>query len=536
MKTTANIAGIKPVISGTLHLQGQSDITLSNSDFVQNSLAFKSGTSNSSEFSVGAAIIGECDFSLMNDSGKFSGLDWFDSRVEITLTADGTALDMGYFYVVKHHELGNVVTVESYNALKILDEHALYELTQDYGLTFPCTVSAILTALQSQHGFTITGCRGSNITVQDPQSDMMTQRALISYIAQLSGQYVKAVGQNLQFTWYNTGTVYNAGNTFSHDLRTSDISITGCKVSTEDGTASETRGTAGYMLNISDNPLITSGNVSAVADLIYAAVGGITYRPGSVSIVANPAIEAGDLLSVNTGQESGITIIATTLIYKPQLQQSVTADAEPYAGDLRISRSAYIKRQAQQTINDELSNPDSNLSKAIDAGGGGGGGSGNGVKVYNLTFGSSTNKLIGKATELYIDTAGNQSTTTANANLNLISVFGMSPVVVPDEEVETGSKTFVAYIPLQIVCDMEGASISAPRLHLIRRARVEITRTGTTDTLSSVSIPTLYSGEKFVEWKASTSMARYMYVITPGSGSSYAKWADWLVLTEATWS
>lgn len=376
MKTTANIAGVRPAITGTLYLNNGTTIALTGSDFVSGSFSLKSGSSNGSEFTVGAAIIGACSFAFVNDSGKFSGLDWFDSRVRITLTFGSTVINTGYFYTVSHKETGHRVQVETYTAMKLLDEYQIYEDS----LTFPSTASAVVSAIAAARGLTVSGMRYPNMVIPDPGDDQMTERELISYIAQCMGQFVVVDDSVLRFKWYDLTNIYDVGNTFSHDLRTSDISITGVKVTTGDGNNTTTQGSSGYVLNITDNPLITADNLSTVASQIYSAVNGITFRPGSVTIKSNAAIEAGDALRINTGSET-VTILATTITYKPTLRESITADAEPYAGDLRINKGAYYKKLAQtaaaQTISSQLNNPNSELSKAISEGGGGGGGGGN---------------------------------------------------------------------------------------------------------------------------------------------------------------
>lgn len=390
----SNISSTKPIISGQLMLQSGT-ISLFNSDFVADSMIFKSGTSNSGEFTVGAAIIGGLDFALMNDSGKFSNLDWFDSKVSITLsvTKDNYTrrVEMGTYYIVKHYERGNIINVECHDALKILDEYQIYEDK----ITWPSTIGKIVSRITANRGLTYLGISDADkeIIIPDPCDDLMTERACISYIAQCLGKYVRVDvnGSRLLFEWYRTGVERDVGTTFSHDLRTDDITITGVKVVDCNNTTSETRGTSGYMLNISENPFIDTDNIATFADHIMDAVSGISFRPGDVSIVSDPDIKAGDVFQVSTGKESNINILATTVTYKPSsLQQRITADAEPYAGDLRIKRSTYIKRQAQEAIREELNDSQSDLSQAISGGGGGGGLPSGGYANQFLVKNSST--------------------------------------------------------------------------------------------------------------------------------------------------
>ena len=201
----------------------------------------------------------------------------------------------------------------------------------------------------------------------------------MSYLAQMMGQYVAADGNNLHFGWYTPGSKHDAGVTFSHDLRTEPTTITGVKVYPDGSEVDTSEGENGYVVTISDNPFITESNVATVASIISAAVVGTSFYPGTISILANPAIEAGDVLTVQTDKQA-VTVYATTVTYKLQLQESITADSDPYAGDMRLSKAQKLKKiakkAAEQQIQDDLDNSDSPLSQAISSGGGGSGGGG----------------------------------------------------------------------------------------------------------------------------------------------------------------
>lgn len=440
MKTTANIAGIKPAITGRLLLQSGT-IVLSDRDFMAGSIKFRGGTSESSEFSVGAAIIGGLDFTLINDAKKFSGLDWFDSKVQISLEISGEVVDMGTYYVVKHYERGNVVTVECHDALKILDEYQIYE----DDITWPADSAAVASKIASRHGLSVSGLT-SGIQIPDPGNDMMTERECIAYIGQIHGKYVRAHDTVISFEWYAMSDVHDAGTTFSHDLRTDDIEITGAKVSTADGSQTETRGESGYMLSIKSNPFVTADNIAAIADKIGAAVTGIKYRPGDVSIMSNPAIEPGDVLRVNTGQETGVIVIASTVTYTvSRLQESITSDAEPYSGDLRIKRSDYIKNQTQQTIDDELKNPDSNLSQAI-------GGGSSGLTYLLLPVGDFTYSNSGFT--MSPDGITKQSYTTCGISQQVVAIPTREKVAELAEKLGTNYDT--VYFPITIRATLNG--------------------------------------------------------------------------------
>lgn len=374
---TSDPRGIKPLVRGEIIPAQGASIPFADNDVDGNSVSIITATSNPGEFTVGAAVMGQLTFTLLNGSGAFSNIDWYDSKVAFHLLVGNDDFEMGTFYVVDHKETGYCVTVTCYDALKVMDEYQLYEDKQDATtpLTFPTTVANAVSIIAGHRGLTVTGLPAiaSNIQIDDPNDDYMSERSFISYCAQCCGVFVTAYRQQLRFGWYDTsGTPYDMGVTFSHDLRTNDITITGVKVVTADGNRTETRGTTGYQLEIEDNPLITADNIVAITGYIYSAVNGITYRPGTVDIVGTPALEAGDRIEIETAQESGIILLATTINYGTDLTISITADCEPYAGDLRINRSRYIKKMAKQAVAEELADANSDLAQAIDQAAGGG--------------------------------------------------------------------------------------------------------------------------------------------------------------------
>ncbi len=382
---------VKPQILATLYTPNDEtpSRSLTDTDFVSNSPEWQFGTSERDIFSVGGAVISSFDFTLMNDEGQFDGINWYDARVAVTLrcllnnSSNTTDIDMGYYYVTKHHEQGNFITVECYDALKVLDEYQIHELRingqpiSDAQWETGFDIATFMGMLADKAGLAISGlsASASSITIHNPNNDQMTIRAAVSYLAQMVGQYVRidVSGGTMVFGWYDLSSTHHAGTTFNHDLRTSDITITGATVSDyKDETVIKSE--TSNPIAIKDNPFIDANNAQDVYNAVNSAVTGLTFRPGSATIVASPAYEPGDVLLINTGQESNIKVIATNLTYKPQVTESISCDADPESGDLRINNLEYIKKQAQKAaenqIGDDLTDPDSDLSKAIAGAGG----------------------------------------------------------------------------------------------------------------------------------------------------------------------
>lgn len=376
MRTDKDYAKTKPRISG--YLRGitaettSNRIDLSDSDFVYNTLTIRQSTSESGEITVGAAIISSCNFTLWNHDGKFDEWNWTNSAAEIYLEFDTDKVYLGSYVIISHVTSGNTIKVEALDWLKVFDSHTIGECN----ITWPASaVSVINTIINTGvQNMLVSGLDAvTDISLADPADTEITNRDALSYIAQTLGRFITSRSDEttkkttLRFSWYNVEEAYAAGVTFSHNLRTDDINVTGVEVTAADGETTETRGdNTGYVLKISDNPFVSADNVAAVADNIATACVGLTFRPGDFVTLSNVRIEAGDVLNIDTHEEAGVLTLATDVTYKPaQVKESIIANAEEAEGDLQISKSAYVKK----VIRDELNNPNSALGSAVGGGG-----------------------------------------------------------------------------------------------------------------------------------------------------------------------
>ena len=403
-------AGVKPSIAIKIKQADGTVYTLTDKNIQAGSVSFAFGTSNGGEFTIGGAVIGSFKFHIINRMQIWDSINYINATVEPTLTFGEKTLNMGKYWFVNHKETGSVIVCETYDALQILDEHQIHE----DDIVYPTTVQDLAQKIAGKRGFTVTGILNGNIPINDPKNDDMTERECFSYLAQMTGQFVVAKGDTLVFGKYDKKTFHDAGVTFSHDLRTEPISITGVRVYVDD-TNNSTGGTAGYMVEIQDNPFIKKENMDSVKTALMNNIVGISFYPGTFSIRANPAIEAGDGLTLTTDKRT-VKVYATTITYKLQLQESITADADDYAGDMRLSKrrkiSQIAKKAAQNAISEDLKNPDSELSQAI--GGGSGGSSGDCAVIKGVHYPVLVNARLRAETTVY------KHTTTANGGGSIL--------------------------------------------------------------------------------------------------------------------
>lgn len=375
MRTTSKLAGIKPRLNAVMRDATSSSgakITLTDDDIVYGSMVLRSGTSDSGDITIGAAIIGSCNFSLWNDDKRFDGWNWTNTAVDVAFEygegEDVEKVNVGSFLVVSHKESGNTISVQCLDWLKLYDEHSIYECN----ISWPIDAVDLIKIISDfgVDNVRLEGLDGlEGVMLDDPGDDQMSNRDVIAYVAQCLGRFVTMSRYSMRFGWYDFNNAHDAGTTFSHELRTNNLTVTGVKVHTDDEKATETRGSEGYMIDIANNPFITKSNISTVADRIAGSVVGMSFRPGDFTISATPAIEAGDVLLIDTYDKKAIKTIASNVTYKPSsVKETFTADAPSADGDLQIKKSEYVRK----VIRDELNNPNSALSKAISGTGAGG--------------------------------------------------------------------------------------------------------------------------------------------------------------------
>lgn len=316
-------AGVIPTMTGTLTQENGTALSLTGADFMENTFAFSEATTNEGSFDIGCAIIGSFGFALNNFDGKFNSFDFTNAYIDPVLDyGGGDTLTMKRYYLAKHKTAGKAIRCESYDGMKFLDEYVV-------NLTYPITCAAAVAQIASECGVTLATAAfpNSTYTLTEEVSEV-TARTLLAYIAQVCGCFAIFRNNGLHLEWYPSTASGTVATTFSApNISTSDITITGLLVYPYGKTDEPAQiGTDDYMIVIDNNPFITPDNQSTIAANIWAQLNGMTFRAGSVDILSNPALEAGDTVAVTIGG-STITMLFSTVMYKKMLRQRLQCDA-----------------------------------------------------------------------------------------------------------------------------------------------------------------------------------------------------------------
>lgn len=169
------------------------------------------------------------------------------------------------------------------------------------------------------------------------------------------------------FTDYSSGASADGGTFFTNrnvhrlyafsniTVNTDDVVITGVRVTERSVTVGNkttnggtyTIGTEGYVLDVSNNPLIIPGTGKSVADRIGAKVIGLRFRPFSGKHICVPSLEAGDCAYVIDRKQNVYKTYVTRVKYSVNGGMTVSCGAKSAsrnsADNAGASTSAAVK-------------------------------------------------------------------------------------------------------------------------------------------------------------------------------------------------
>ena len=178
------------------------------------------------------------------------------------------------------------------------------------------------------------------------------------------------------FTDYSSGASADGGTFFTNKgvhrlfafsnvtVNTDDVVITGVRVIERSVTAGSkttnggtyTVGTEGYVLDVSNNPMIIPGTGKSVADRIGAKVIGLRFRPFSGKHICVPSLEAGDCAYVIDRKQNVYKTYVTRVKYSVNGGMTVSCGAKSAsrnsADNAGASTSAVVR--ARNELQQEL--------------------------------------------------------------------------------------------------------------------------------------------------------------------------------------
>lgn len=294
-------------------------------DFKQ--LKFVDECSGSSEFELGAAVIGEALITLNNRTGKFDGKNFYGAHISayagILVNGKPELLEMGHYIVDEPVSPGISIALAAYDNMILLEKAYVPDIT------YPATLGNIAKDICAQCGVILESSdfpRNSYVVESAPEN--ATCREVLAAVAQLAGCFAKArANGRIAIAWYAAASSLTVDTLRNKSICTDDVTITGITVSKRESTAQA--GADGYRLSIIDNILLEESKIQEAANYLASKLVGLSFRPLSVSCQSDPSIDAGDRITIKDGDATYATVVTSTTFAVLEAQKVACNAASP---------------------------------------------------------------------------------------------------------------------------------------------------------------------------------------------------------------
>lgn len=262
---------------------------------------YRGGSNNSNDIAIGTTNMAYLDVSAITDKIITNQEFLLEAGMELS---DGTIeyAPMGYFTVQKPDTDEDVVNFTAYDRMQ------KFEKPYKSNLTYPTDTTKILSEICSMCGVERATPMTKAIQISD-KLEGYTCREVLGYIAGILGFFacIDRYGK-LNLRWYSeTPIEKQIGLMWSLTKSQSDYKV-GKITLAKDKETTYTSGTEINGINHS-NPYATQ----AIADSLYASLGGFTYRPCEISMLDDIRLDAWDSLKVTYLDGSVLTIPVMSL-------------------------------------------------------------------------------------------------------------------------------------------------------------------------------------------------------------------------------
>lgn len=388
--------------------------TIDNEKIWDGGVSFSESTSDTSKFNIGSAVIGSCTIILDNIKENFSSYDFFNATFDLFIglswidedeEVQTELIKRGHYTVDSASYNGSLITLSCLDNMWKFDK----PFSEVSGVNFPISARNLINSICMNVGVTLDTQSFPNYSTLLPVApkNEMNCREIMQYAAQVCGCYCKInVNGDLTLGWYdvdareslvdtdggsfnttttpysdganvNGGTfAYNDGDnldgglfTDSYDIAylssnsqmevgTDDIEITGIRVysNEKDAEYDVTVGSAGYVLEIEENPFIIQGNSTAICNQIFNQCDGLVIRTFTAQSLSDISIEAGDICYVCDFRGNRFVSYITNLSFTTGSYESFSCGAESPQKNLttRYNTDVQTYVQAQRAATEQI--------------------------------------------------------------------------------------------------------------------------------------------------------------------------------------
>ena len=330
-----SVSGVAaPACKIKIKLKSGKELVLTQSDLWEGGFSMDDATSGTGSFDIGQVITNRLKLSLDDSEEHYSVYDFLDAEVTAWrggILQDGTTelLQCGSFMVQKQSNPDSSVD------LTCLDNMCRTEIPySEVSTVYPATIQVIVQDICNRCGITLVTTQidnGGYVVSERPNDEALTCRDVLHYAAQISGSFARcdALGR-MELRWYNEkATKHKITAIKSFTPENQDIIITGIQATdASDEKQSSLYGEKGYVLEVSDNPLIEAGKAPVVASYLGKKIIGMSFRPLDLTCILDPSAEAGDPAEVTDRKGKTYTCWITNMTYATGRDTKITCDAE----------------------------------------------------------------------------------------------------------------------------------------------------------------------------------------------------------------
>ncbi len=380
--------GATPMVRAVLYLADRTTVRVGGDHIAIGGLSVTGATSSSGSFDIGAAIVGTATVTLANYDGWLDLLDLEDATALLYAGADIGDGEVEWA-LLGTYDVDVPTTRGRTYPLQLRDWMGRFEVPYSAVTTeYPATLGKIVADICDHVGITMASATFQNSTheVASRPTDELSCIDMLGFVAQLSCSFARMTPEGeLDFGWYDMGafdseswldggtfagvqTPYEdgdaadggafmtGGDTYSggvlggatgwrdvsaiRSLTTGamDVIITGVRVTAQQQVVEEGQGEAGetalfgqegYVLELTDNPLVPYGTAATTATMVGQRVVGLTFRTVEADVMGDPSLQAGDAMVLTDRLGRAYRSYVTQATWSSGGSQRLACGAEP---------------------------------------------------------------------------------------------------------------------------------------------------------------------------------------------------------------
>ena len=351
--------GGRQIIQIDVAFSNKQTLQLTGADIVSESLVIDRAGVSGNTLELGACIASELTFSLENQDGRFSQLDWVGAELTVRIGNGTASLPMGIYIVDEAPKRRTHMSISALDRMVNFDQYISAATLKSLWDASP-TITELVRRVCELCGVTCATAIGSypnaSYTPEILNNEHnLTYRQLLMYCCGIMGKcaYMDWDGNlRIEFPQATTASaeIITEAHRYDSELEDYSITVTGIMFVDSDDTV-VVYGTENYAFDLSDNPFASSDTISQLTGLI-----GLSYTPFSASTLPLPHLYPYDWVTFRRGDDSYRGILTSVTFHLSGACDIASTGESPAAHErANVSRStATLIRKSQETVDQKV--------------------------------------------------------------------------------------------------------------------------------------------------------------------------------------